>query len=181
MKTHKNIEKVLITKEEIAEKVKETAEKLSADYKDKNPLMICVLKGAAVFFADLTRAMDIDVETDFMAISSYGGGTKSSGQIRLIKDVSINLVGRDVVIVEDIVDSGNTLKNLKTLLDARGARSVAACCLLSKPSRRTCDVGVEYVCFEVPDEFVVGYGLDYAEKYRNLDSVCVLRKEAIKS
>lgn len=181
MKTHSDIEKVLISAEEIASAVKNAAEKISRDYEGKNPLMICVLKGAAVFFADLTRAMDIDVEMDFMAISSYGGGSKSSGQIRLLKDVSIDINGRDIIIVEDIVDSGNTLKNLKTLLDARGARSVAACCLLNKPSRRECDVAVEYVCFDVPDEFVVGYGLDYAEKYRNIDCVCVLKENVIKA
>ncbi len=180
MKTHKDVSKILITKKEIDKKVKEMAAKLSADYKDKKPLMICVLKGAAIFFADLTRYMDIDLEMDFISISSYGSGTKSSGEIRLIKDVSINLNGRNVVIVEDIVDTGKTLESLKTFMDARGAASVATCCLLDKPSRRTCDVNAEYTCFEVPDEFVVGYGLDYAEKYRNLDYVGALSKEAIK-
>lgn len=179
MKTHPDVEKVLFTKEQIAQRVKEVAATVSKDYEGKNPLLICILKGAVVFFADLIREIDIDVELDCMAISSYGSSTKSSGQIRLLKDVNIDLCGRDVLVVEDIVDTGNTLFNLKKLLDARGVRSVKICCLLNKPSRRTAEIQVDYVCFDIPDEFVIGYGLDYAEKFRNLDSVCVIKSSAV--
>ena len=179
MKTHADMEKVLFSKEEISEKVAEVAKRLSVDYEGKNPLLICVLKGASVFFVDLIREISIDIEMEFMSVSSYGNSTQSSGRVKIEKDVGIDLTGRNVIIVEDIVDTGNTLFNLRKLLSARGASDVKICCLLDKPSRRTADIKPDYVCFEIPDEFVIGYGLDYAEKYRNLDCVGVIKSSAV--
>jgi len=136
--------------------------------------LVCVLKGAFMFLADLARALAGDATLDFIAVSSYGVSTKSSGQVQLLKDLSESIEGRDVVIVEDIVDTGLTLTYLQDILRARAPRSVRTACLLSKPSRRKIDVKVEYIGFEIPDKFVVGYGLDYGEKYRNLPYIAVL-------
>lgn len=179
MKTHEDVKKVLFDKETIAARVREVASDISRDYAGKNPLVVCILKGAVVFFSDLIREISVEMELDFMAISSYGTNTRSSGQVRLLKDLTTDPAGRHVIIVEDIVDSGNTLFALADLLKARGAASVRICCLLNKPARRVADVKPDYVCFDIADEFVIGYGLDYAEKFRNLDCVCVIKEEAI--
>jgi hypoxanthine phosphoribosyltransferase len=166
--------RVLISAEKIQERIRELGEKISADYPTGNLHMICILKGAIFFMTDLARAMKRDVQIDFMGISTYGKGKTSSGEVRVTKDLDISLEGADVVIVEDIVDSGVTLNYLMHLLDQRKPRSIRIAALLDKPERRLRPVHVSYVGFEIPDQFVVGYGLDYAEKYRNLDDVCVL-------
>lgn len=178
MKTHPYVEKVLIGKDDIAKKVEEMAGVLTEDYKGKNPLFICILKGSVMFYADLTRKIDTELELEFMAISSYGNGTTTSGEVRVIKDLDVSIEGRDVVVVEDIVDTGVTLSYLCKMLKTRGANSVEVACLLSKPARRKADVSVKYVGFEIPDEFVIGYGLDFAEKFRTLEDVCVLKPMA---
>lgn len=150
---------------------------LSEDYKDKNPLLIGVLKGAVPFLSDLMKRMTIPLEVDFMAISSYGQSTQSSGVVRIIKDLESSIEGRDLIVVEDIIDSGLTLSYLIDMLDRRNARSIKVVTLLDKPERRTVDLTPDYCGFTVPDEFVVGYGLDYAEKYRNLPYIGVLKPE----
>ncbi|HOB35240.1 MAG: hypoxanthine phosphoribosyltransferase [Firmicutes bacterium] len=174
----KNIGEILITREEIAAKVAELARLLDEEYAGKNPLMICVLKGALMFMADLTRAMKIPLELDFMAVSSYGVSTRSSGVVRILKDLETGIEGRHVVIVEDIIDTGLTLKYLVQNLQSRRPASLKICTLLDKPSRRQADLQPDYCCFEIPDKFVVGYGLDYAEEYRNLPFIGVLKPEA---
>ena len=166
--------RVLISAEKIQERIRELGEKISADYPTGNLHMICILKGAIFFMTDLARAMKRDVQIDFMGISTYGKGKTSSGEVKVTKDLDISLEGADVLIVEDIVDSGVTLNYLMHLLDQRKPRSIRIAALLDKPERRLRPVHVSYVGFEIPDQFVVGYGLDYAEKYRNLDDVCVL-------
>ena len=168
--------RVLISAERIQNRIRELGEKISADYPTGNLHMICILKGAIFFMTDLARAMKRDVQIDFMGISTYGKGKTSSGEVRVTKDLDISLEGADVVIVEDIVDSGVTLNYLMHLLDQRKPRSIRIAALLDKPERRLRPVHVSYVGFEIPDQFVVGYGLDYAEKYRNLDDVCVLEE-----
>ena len=166
--------RILISAEKIQARIRELGEKISEDYPTGNLHMICILKGAVFFMTDLARAMKRDVQIDFMGISTYGKGKTSSGEVRVTKDLDISLEGADVVIVEDIVDSGVTLNYLMHLLDQRRPRSIRIAALLDKPERRLRPVHVSYVGFEIPDQFVVGYGLDYAEKYRNLDDVCVL-------
>ena len=170
-------ERVLISKEEIDARLAVLAAQLDRDYADKNPLFIGILKGSVFFFSDLLQKLSIAAEMDFMAISSYGAGTTSSGYVRIIKDLDRHINGRHVVIVEDMVDSGTTLAHLKEVLSTREPASIAICALLSKPSRRKTPVDIDYLGFEVPDEFVVGYGLDYAEKYRNLPFIGVLKEE----
>ena len=163
----------LISSERIQQRVREMAQQIRADH--PNGLhFVCVLKGAFVFLSDLARALPGDCSLDFMAVSSYGKSTKSSGQVQLIKDLDVDLEGRDVVIVEDIVDTGLTLNYLQDILRARAPRSLRTACLLSKPSRRKVDVKIEYVGFTIEDKFVVGYGLDYAEQYRNLPYIGVI-------
>lgn len=166
--------RVLIPAAKIQARIQELGEQISRDYPKGNLHMICILKGASIFMADLARAMKRDVFIDFMGISSYGGGKTTSGEVRLTKDLDISLEGADVLIVEDIVDSGVTLNYLMHVLDQRRPHSIRIAALLDKPERRLRPVHVNYVGFEIPDEFVVGYGLDYAERYRNLDSICVL-------
>ena len=166
--------RVLISAEQIRVRIRELGEKISADYPTGNLHMICILKGAVFFMTDLSRAMTRDVYVDFMGISTYGKGKTSSGEVRVTKDLDISLEGADVLIVEDIVDSGVTLNYLMHLLDQRKPRSIRIAALMDKPERRLRPVHVSYVGFEIPDEFVVGYGLDYAERYRNLDDICVL-------
>jgi hypoxanthine phosphoribosyltransferase len=166
--------RVLISAEKIQARIQELGEQISRDYPKGNLHMICILKGASIFMADLARAMKRDVFIDFMGISSYGRGKTSSGEVRVTKDLDISLEGADVLIVEDIVDSGVTLNYLMHLLDQRRPHSIRIAALLDKPERRLRPVHVNYVGFEIPDEFVVGYGLDYAERYRNLDAICVL-------
>lgn len=167
--------RTLISEEQIAARIREIGEQITTDYPDDNPLyLICILKGACFFLADLARAIRRDAYLDFMAISSYGAAKISSGEVRIIKDIDISLQGADVLIVEDIIDSGVTLSYLTNLLWQREPRSVRIATLLDKPERRKSHVDVAYVGFKIPDEFVVGYGLDYAERYRNLKEVCIL-------
>ncbi len=167
----------LYTKEQLQEVVARLGADISRDYEGKNPLMISVLKGAFVFMADLVRAVTIPCEIDFMAVSSYGAGTESSGRVRILKDLDTNIEGRHVIIVEDVLDSGVTLSKLIEMLKARGCASLAVCTMFNKPERRKAHVDVDYEGLIIPDAFVVGYGLDYAEKYRNLPELCVLKPE----
>jgi len=166
--------RVLIPAEEIQARIRELGAQISHDYPTGNLHMICILKGATFFMADLARAMTRDVFIDFMGISSYGKGKSSSGEVRVTKDLDISVEGANVLIVEDIVDSGVTLNYLMHLLDQRKPHSIRIAALLDKPERRLRPVHCAYVGFKIPDEFVVGYGLDYAEQYRNLDAICVL-------
>ncbi|HUA59958.1 MAG TPA: hypoxanthine phosphoribosyltransferase [Verrucomicrobiae bacterium] len=166
--------KVLIDADRVQERIRELGEQISNDYPEGNLHFICILKGACFFMADLARAMKRDVFIDFMGISTYGKGKTSSGEVKVTKDLDISLEGADVLIVEDIVDSGVTLNYLLHLLEQRKPRSIRIAALLDKPERRMRPVHVSYVGFPIPDRFVVGFGLDYAEKYRNLDAICVL-------
>ena len=165
-----DIKEVLFTEEQLRQKVDELGAQITADYQGKNPLIVSVLKGSYVFMADLTRRINVPCQVDFMVVSSYGAGTKTSGEVQIIKDLENSIDGRDLIIVEDILDSGVTLNYLMKVLTARGANSIRLCTLLSKPDRRRVDVG-----FEIPDEFVVGYGLDFAERYRNLPYIGILK------
>ncbi|MFC7443345.1 hypoxanthine phosphoribosyltransferase [Laceyella putida] len=174
---HQDIKEILISEEQIKEKVAELGKRLSEVYKDLNPLCICVLKGAVPFMADLIRKMEIPMEMDFMAVSSYGNATTSSGVVRILKDLEASIEGRHVLIVEDIIDSGLTLSYLVEMLKGRNAASVKIATLLDKPDRRKVDLSPDYSCFTIPDAFVVGYGLDFAEKYRNLPYIGVLKEE----
>ncbi len=171
----KDVERVLFSEEELKNRVAEIAAQIDRDYADKQPLLISVLRGSFVFMADLVRQIHVPCTVDFMAVSSYGAGTSSSGQVKIIKDLSEQIEGRDLIVVEDILDSGNTLSYLLQLLQARKPASVQLCTLLDKPSRRVKEVEVAYSGFSIPDYFVVGYGLDYAEKYRNLPYIGVLK------
>jgi hypoxanthine phosphoribosyltransferase len=170
-----DVREVLLSREEISERIGELARDIEADYSDRTPLLVGVLKGAVMVVSDLARELRIPLEMDWMAVSSYGSGTVSSGVVRILKDLDTDLSGRDVLIVEDIIDSGLTLSWLRQNLESRGAASVEICTLLRKPSRLKVDVPVRYIGFDVPNEFVVGYGLDYDERYRNLHDVVVLR------
>ncbi|MEG0765794.1 MAG: hypoxanthine phosphoribosyltransferase [Pseudoflavonifractor sp.] len=170
-----DIKTVLFNEEQLAQRISAMAEDMNRDYAGKEPMLISVLRGSYVFMADLTRKITLPCTVDFMAVSSYGGGTKSSGQVRITKDLSDSIEGKDIIVVEDILDSGNTLSYLLELLKARKPASMRLCTLLDKPSRRTKEVHVDYVGFTIPDEFVVGYGLDYAEKYRNLPYIGILK------
>ncbi|MFE4714539.1 MULTISPECIES: hypoxanthine phosphoribosyltransferase [unclassified Paenibacillus] len=172
-----DIKEVLISEEEIQKKIKELGTVLSKEYAGRNPLVICVLKGAFIFMADLVKVITVPLEMDFMAVSSYGASTKSSGVVKIIKDLDVSVEGRDVLIVEDIIDSGLTLSYLIELLRNRNAKSVSVVTLFDKPAGRTVNLEAEYTGFVLPDEFVVGYGLDYAERYRNLPYVGVLKPE----
>ncbi len=170
----KGLGETLVESDVLQGRVKDLAASISHDYVDSNLLLVCVLKGAVLFLADLMRQIDIPVEVDFMAVASYGSATDSSGVVRILKDLDTPIEGRDVLIVEDIVDSGLTLQYLMRNLGSRNPASLEVCALLTKPSRRKVDLPVRYVGFEIPDQFVVGYGLDYAERYRNLPYVAVL-------
>lgn len=169
--------KVLITEEQIQERVKELGAKITEDYKGKNPVLISILKGSVAFMADLMREIDTLCEIDFMAVSSYGSGSKTSGVVKIIKDLDAEIEGRPVLIVEDILDSGMTLNYISDILRSRNPQSIELCTLLDKPERREIPVHVKYTGFVVPDEFVVGYGLDFDEKYRNLPYIGVLKPE----
>ena len=171
-----DVEKVIATEAELSAKVLELAARIDADYKDKQVLLVGVLKGAIMAMADLTRAMQTHIEMDWMAVSSYGSGTKSSGVVRILKDLDRDITNRHVLIVEDIVDSGLTLSWLRSNLLSRGAASVEILAILRKPDAAKVDVNVKYVGFDIPTEFVVGYGLDFDEKYRNLSFIGVLAK-----
>ena len=170
-----DIQEVLFSEQQLADKVAELGARISADYAGKDPLIVSVLKGSYGFMADLTRRISIPCNVDFMAVSSYGAGTKTTGEVQIIKDIGSKIDGRHLIIVEDILDSGVTLSFLMKVLKARGAASIRLCTLLSKPERRKVDVPVDYLGFEIPDAFVVGYGLDYAEKYRNLPYIGILK------
>ena len=172
-----DMEKVLLSADEIQEKVKELGAQISKDYEGKNLMLISILKGSIVFMSDLMRAITIHCKIDFMAVSSYGSSTKTSGVVRILKDLDIPLENYDVLIVEDILDSGMTLDYITKILNERHPNSIKICTLLDKPARRKIDIKADYVGFLVPDEFVVGYGLDYDERYRNVPFVGVLRPE----
>jgi hypoxanthine phosphoribosyltransferase len=170
---------VLIDEQALSARITELAEEVSTDYADRDLLLIGVLKGAVFFMADLMRQITVPCEVDFMAISSYGGSTDSSGVVRILKDLDINIRNRDVLVVEDIIDSGLTLQYLMRNLSSREPASLEVCALLTKPARREIEVPVRYVGFEIPNHFVIGYGLDYAERYRNLPYVGVLNERLI--
>nr|WP_202932004.1 hypoxanthine phosphoribosyltransferase [Kocuria indica] len=165
---------VLFTKEQIAQKVRELAQQIDRDYEGRDVLLVGVLKGAVMVMADLMRELEGQYPMDWMAVSSYGSGTKSSGVVRILKDLDTDLHGKDVLIVEDVIDSGLTLSWLRTNLESRGPASVEICTLLRKPDAAKTDIDVRYVGWDIPNEFVVGYGLDFAEQYRNLDCIATL-------
>lgn len=174
MRLYQDLECVLLKEDEIKAAVKKLGEQLKQEYEGKNPLLICILRGSIVFFADLIRCIDLPLQIDSMAVSSYGSGTETSGMIKMEKDLRDDVRGRDVIIVEDIVDTGRTLFYLKEDLKKRGVNSVKLVTLLDKPSRRQTEIEADYACFTIPDAFVVGYGLDYNEKYRNLPDIGIL-------
>lgn len=171
---YQDLDRILVTQEEIRAAVRKLGEQITKDYAGKAPVLLGILKGAVVFFSDLMREIDLPVTIEFMAVSSYGQATKNSGVVKIVKDLDHDITGRDILIVEDIVDSGVTLHYLKQHLASRGAASIRIATLLDKPARRRVDLKADYSCFEIPDAFVVGYGLDYAEKYRNLPDIGVL-------
>ena len=178
MSIHNDIEEVLFTKEQIDEIVSKLGKQITEDYKDKNLLLIGILKGSVVFMSDLIRKIDLKCSIDFMAISSYGSSTKSSGTVRVLKDLTTDIKGYDVLIIEDILDSGKTLDHLRSMLKLREPKSLKICTFFDKPERRVVeDLKADYVGSVIPDKFIVGYGLDFAEKYRNLDYIGVLKPE----
>ncbi|MBQ7124476.1 MAG: hypoxanthine phosphoribosyltransferase [Oscillospiraceae bacterium] len=170
-----DIERILISEKDIKKAVKKMGKAISKDYADKNLMLVAVLKGSVIFMGDLMRAISIPINIDFMSVSSYGGGTKTSGVVKIIKDLDHDLSGKDILIVEDILDSGMTLSYLTKILRQRNVASIKVATLLDKPERRIADITADYTCFTVPDEFVVGYGLDYDQLYRNLPYVGVLK------
>ncbi len=172
----KDIDRVLISEEELSKIVKELGAKITEDYKDKNLLLVSILKGSVIFMADLMREINIPCNIDFMAVSSYGSGTKSSGVVKIIKDLDSSIEGKDLLIVEDILDSGRTLNYIKEILLARNPKSIRICTLFDKPERRDVDLYADYIGSKVPNEFIVGYGLDYNEYYRNLPYIGVLKE-----
>ncbi|MFB9324345.1 hypoxanthine phosphoribosyltransferase [Paenibacillus aurantiacus] len=172
-----DIQEVLYDTDQIQQKVKELGETISAKFEGRNPLVICVLKGAFIFMADLVKNITIPLEIDFMAVSSYGHSTKTSGVVKIIKDLDVPVQGREIVIVEDIIDSGLTLSYLIDVLERRNAKSITLVTLFDKPSGRKVELNADYSGFILPDAFVVGYGLDYAEKYRNLPLIGILKPE----
>ncbi|MGN0984896.1 MAG: hypoxanthine phosphoribosyltransferase [Candidatus Enterenecus sp.] len=172
---HQDVERILFTEEELAARVKELGAQITKDYAGKNLVVASVLRGSYIFMADLTRAIQLPVTVDFMAVSSYGAGTVSSGQVEIKKDLSDSIEGKDLLIVEDILDSGNTLYYLTDVLEARKPASIRICTLLDKPERRTKPIKADYSGFSIPDAFVVGYGLDYDERYRNLPYIGILK------
>lgn len=174
---HPDLQEILLTEQQIAQKVRELGERISEDYRGNDILMVGVLKGAVIFMADLVRRITVPVSIDFMAVSSYGKASESSGVVRIMKDLDRNIAGRHVILVEDIVDTGLTLKYMLENLSTRKPASLKICSLLDKPSRRKADVTSDYNGFVIPDKFVVGYGMDYAENYRNLRDIGVLKPE----
>lgn len=172
-----DIKKVLVSHEEIVAAAKKLGQQLTEDYQGKKPILVGILKGSVPFMAELIKHVDTDIELDFMLVSSYHGGTTSSGVINIIKDIDQDITGRDILFVEDIIDTGQTLKNLCNLFKERNAASVKIATLLDKPEGRIVDIEADYTCFTIPNEFVVGYGLDYDEYYRNLPYVGVLKEE----
>jgi len=177
MTMHDDIKEILVTEQQLQAKVAELGAQISRDYAGKDLLLVAILKGSVVFMADLMRAITIPCKIDFMVVSSYGSSTTTSGLVKIVKDLDQDLSGKDVVIVEDILDTGVTLSNLVPMLKMRNPSSVRICTILDKPSRRKADIRADYEGYAIPDEFVVGYGLDYAENYRNLPYVGVLKPE----
>lgn len=177
MGLHEDVGEILFTAEQIQEIVERIGKQISEDYADKDLIMISVLKGSLMFMADLMRSVTIPCSIDFLSVTSYGSGTTTTGEVRILKDLDITLEGKDVLVVEDILDSGMTLSFLLKSLQARNPRSIRLCTLLDKPERRRVDIKADYVGVQVPDKFIVGYGLDYAEKYRNLPYIGVLKPE----
>lgn len=175
MSMNDDIRAVLVSEQQLKDKVAQLGAQISQDYAGKDLVLVSILKGAVVFMADLMRAVTIPCSIDFMVVSSYGAGTTTTGLVKIIKDLDSDLSGKDVLIVEDILDTGITLSNLVPMLKMRDPNSVRICAILDKPSRRRADIQADYIGFQVPDEFVVGYGLDYDEKYRNLPYVGVLK------
>jgi hypoxanthine phosphoribosyltransferase len=172
---HDDVEEILLSEEEIAERVRQLGAQLGADYAGRDPVLVSVLKGSIIFLADLIRAMEMSVSLDLMEVSSYGASTETSGQVRILKDLSKPIEGRDVIVVEDIIDTGLTLNYLLKYLHDKGPASVRICCLLDKPARRLAEIPIDYRGFTIPDRFVIGYGLDYDERYRNLPYIGVLK------
>lgn len=177
MKIHNDVEKVLLSQEEIKEICEKLGKQITKDYEGKELLVVGILKGCVVFFSDLIRNIDLDFAIDFMVVSSYGNTTESSGMVQILKDLSVDIKGKNLLVVEDIVDSGVTLSNVKKVFLERGAANVKICTFLDKPARRKADITVDYIGCSIPDEFVIGYGLDYAEKYRNLPYLAVLKRQ----
>jgi len=172
---HADVEEVLLTGDQVQARVLELGAELAADYEGRDPVLVSVLKGSIIFLADLVRATPIPLSIDLMEVSSYGASTESSGQVRILKDLSSSIAGREVLVVEDIIDTGLTLNYLLRYLHDKGPASIRICCLLDKPARRLAPIEIDYRGFTIPDRFVIGYGLDYAEHYRNLPYVGVLR------
>ncbi|MHB9796077.1 hypoxanthine phosphoribosyltransferase [Streptococcus suis] len=173
----KDIKKILVSEEEIVTKCKELGQILATDYADKNPILVGILKGSIPFMAELMKHIDAHVETDYMVVSSYHGGTESCGTVKIIKDLDNSVAGRHIIFVEDIIDTGRTLKELKELFALSQAASIKIATLLDKPEGRVVEIEPDYTCFTIPNEFVVGFGLDYDENYRNLPYVGVLKEE----
>ena len=176
-KIYKDIEKVLISKEDIKKRIKELGEEITKDLQGEEVIVVGVLKGCVVFLSDLIRELDIKVDLDFMICSSYGSDTESSGNVKIIKDINVDVKNKVVLVVEDIIDSGRTMANLKEIFKVRKCKDFKICTLLDKKDRRAVDIEADYIGFNVPNEFVVGYGLDYAGKYRNLPEIGVLKSE----
>ncbi len=166
--------RVMLTEEEVDEKIKEIGKQISEDYAGRQVHLICVLKGGSFFMCELAKRITVPVSFDFMSVSSYGGDTKSSGVVKIVKDLDDSIKDKDVIVIEDIIDSGRTLSYLMEMLQQRGPKSLALCTLLDKPERRVVDVKVDYIGFRIPDEFVVGYGLDYDQRYRNLPYIGIV-------
>lgn len=173
---HKDCEKILFTEEQLKKRISEVALEVNGKFAGKSPIVVSILKGSVIFFADFVRHLDASAELDFMSVSSYGSGTVSSGKLNIRKDLDRNIEGRDIIIVEDIIDSGITLTSLKALLKGRGAKSVTVVTLLNKKARRVVDIEPDYNCFDIDDEFVIGFGLDYDDKYRTLPYIAVLKR-----
>jgi len=174
----RDVKEILLTEEQIKKRVKELGEQITNDYKDANSLVVIgILKGSAMFFSDLIREIKLPIEIDFMAVSSYQDASVSSGEVKILKDISVSVPKRNVLFVEDIIDTGFTMGKVKEIFMERGANSVKLCALTSKPDRRKIHIDIDYLGFEIPNEFIIGYGLDYAEKYRNLPYIGVLKEE----
>lgn len=176
-KIYKDIEKVLITEEQIRERTKELGKQIAEEYNGEEVIVVGVLKGCTLFMADLIRNIDLPMQIDFMVASSYGADTKSSGNVKIIKDINVDVHDKHVMIVEDIIDTGLTMKNLKEIFEVRQCKSFKICTLLDKKERRVVDISADYIGFDVPNEFVVGYGLDYDGRYRNMPEIGVLKPE----
>ena len=176
-KIYNDIEKTLLTKEQIAERVKELGKEITKKFEGEEVIMVGVLKGCVVFMTDLMRNIDLPIQIDFLVASSYASGTESTGNVKIIKDINVDVKNKNVIMVEDIIDTGLTMKNLKEIFEIRQCKSFSICTLLDKKERRKVEISADYIGFDVPNEFVVGYGLDYNGKYRNIPDICVLKPE----